>query len=84
MNKLELKCGERVLFSVDVNRLPASKEELRALFIEIVRSIPDDPVVDVESEIVEKDTGQEVENVVDTEYEETDPCTEPTVATDKC
>ncbi len=65
MNKLELKCGERVLFSVDVNRLPASKEELRALFIEIVRSIPDDPVVDVESEIVEKDTGQEVESVAE-------------------
>ena len=65
MNKLELKCGERVLFSIGINRLPASKEELRALFIEIARSIPDDPVVNVESEIVEKDTRQKVKNVVE-------------------
>ena len=65
MNQLQLKCGNKVLFSTNINRLPNGKEELRALFIELARSIPADNVVDVESEIIEKDTGQEVENVVE-------------------
>jgi len=65
MNKLELKCGEKVLFSIEARRLPKSNEELKALFIELARSVPADKVVNVESEIVEKDIGQEVKNEVE-------------------